>query len=225
MAVKEFFAKLILGNDIHKDLAYAEKDVHEAKDKYNNACLVIDVVGEKNRLLSESLYASKQKMFPLQSEKESIDTLLSQLLNDEELVKVKNILDGRLNDKHTQLRNLKEKQCILKKIGKLKEEKTSLEHTIDNLSHEIELLKTVAQREKIRDNLLALKEKWQETLDGFTKRVVGADDLKSLEGWKRELEDYENRVKNAIEISVKESTCKSVCKDFTFLFAILATLY
>lgn len=31
MAVKELFAKLLFGNDIHKDLAYAEKDVHEVK--------------------------------------------------------------------------------------------------------------------------------------------------------------------------------------------------
>lgn len=49
MAVKEFFAKLILGNDIHKDLAFAEKDVHEAKDKYNNARQMISVLEEKGK--------------------------------------------------------------------------------------------------------------------------------------------------------------------------------
>lgn len=85
----------------------------------------------------------------------------------------------------------------------MKEEKTSIEHDINNLSYEIELLKTVAQREKIRDNLLALKEKWQETLNDFKTRVDGADNLKSLEELKRELEDYEKRVNNAIEISIK----------------------
>ncbi len=203
MAAKEFLAKLILGNDIHKDLTFAEEDVYEARDKYNNAYLVIGVLEEKNRLLSESLATSKQDMSSLQSEKELIDALLSQLLSDEELGNAKIILEGRLNEKKTQLSRLKEKVFILKRLGKLKEEKTSLELDNANLSREIELFNTVAQREKIRDNLLALKEKWQETRDGFTKRVVVADNLKSLEGLKRELEDYEKRIKNSIEIAVK----------------------
>jgi len=203
MAAKIFLAKLILGSDIHKDLALAEKEVQEAQDKYNSACQVISALEEKNREVSVSLDASKQEISSLQKEKVSIDALLSQLLNDEELGSAKTILERRLNDNNKQLRSLKEKLCILKKIGKLKEEKTSIEHDINNLSYEIELLKTVAQREKIRDNLLALKEKWQETLNDFKTRVDGADNLKSLEELKRELEDYEKRVNNAIEISIK----------------------
>jgi chromosome segregation ATPase len=103
-------------------------------------------------------------------------------------------------------------------FGKLKEEKNSLEHDIGIITREIELLKEkskqkegqvlekeklIVQRKGIRDNLSALKDGWQDTLDDFKAKVVDADNQKSLEGIKRELIDYERRVNNAIEISVK----------------------
>ena len=219
MAIKEFLARIILGKDLHKDLAIAEKEV---KGKYNNACQTISILEGKNRELNKSLETSKQELLSLQHEKESIDALLSQLLNDEELCDAKTILEDRLDKKEALLKNLieelsssqKKRDLIVDKLGKLKEEKTSLEHDIDNLTHEIELLKEkskqreeqkakISQRKEVRDNLSTLKDGWQETLDDFKARIDDADNLKSLEGLKRELEDYERRVNNAIEISVK----------------------
>lgn len=79
MAAKHFLAKLLLGRDINEDLAMAEKGNREVHGKYNNACLTISVLEEKNRELSKSLDASKQDMISLQSEKNSIYVLLSQL--------------------------------------------------------------------------------------------------------------------------------------------------
>lgn len=226
MAIKEFLARIILGKDLHKDLAIAEKEVHEVKGKYNNACQTISILEGKNRELNKSLETSKQELLSLQHEKESIDALLSQLLNDEELCDAKTILEDRLDKKEALLKNLieelsssqKERDLIVDKLGKLKEEKTSLEHNVDNLTREVELLKEkskqkeeqktkrkdiLSQRRGIRDNLSALKDEWQETLDDYKARIDDADSLKSFEGMKRELEDYERRVNNAIEISVK----------------------
>lgn len=71
MAAKIFLAKLILGSDIHKDLALAEKEVQEAQDKYNSACQVISVLEERGRTLNKS----KQEISFSQSEKLSIDNL------------------------------------------------------------------------------------------------------------------------------------------------------
>ena len=226
MAVNKFLAKIILGRDIHKDLAFAEKEASEAQGKYNNTCLVISVFEEKMGVLSKSLKTSKQEMTSLQSEKESIDVLLSQLLAEDELGNAKTILEGRLDGKNELLGNQieklrssqKEHDLVLAQLEKLKVEKTSLEHDVDYKTREIELLKEkskhrddqktkreefLSQRRWIRDNLLTLKNEWQETLDGFKARVVDADNLKSLEGLKRELVDYERRINNAIEISVK----------------------
>ena len=138
----------------------------------------------------------------------------------------KTILEDRLDDQNTLLRNLTEKllssqkehKLILNKLGKLKEERALLEQDVDNLAHEIELMKEkskrresakekreeiMAQRKKIRDNLLTLKNEWKETLYAFKTKAVDADNLKSLEGLERELKDYEKLVNNAIEIAVK----------------------
>lgn len=218
MAVKDFLAKIILGRDVRKDLVIAEKEMHEAQGKYNNACQTISVLEEKNRVLSESQDNSKQELYSLQSEKESVDALLSQLLKDEDLCNSKAILEGRLGEKKILLGNLIEKlRCsqeehdqALNQFGKIQEEKSLLENDVDNLTREIKLLKEkskrediLSQRRDIRDYLLTLKNEWQETLDDFKARVDDADNLKSLKGLKRELEDYERRVNNAIEISVK----------------------
>lgn len=222
MVVKDFLAKIILGSDIHKDLAIAENEVCEAQGKYNNACQTISTLEEKDRVLSDSLDTSKQELSSLISEKDSIHALLSQLLNNEELCNAKAILEGRFDDKKALLGNQieklrsfqKERNLVLVQLGTLKEEKTSLEHDIDNLTHEIELLKEkskqreeqkakISQRKEVRDNLSTLKDEWQETLDDFKARIDDADNLKSLEGLKRELVDYERLVNNAIEIPVK----------------------
>ena len=225
MAVNKYIVKIILGRDIHKDLAIAEKQELEAQGKYNNACQTISVLEEKDRLLSKTLDASRRKLTSLQSEKKSIDKLLSQLLSDEELENAKTILEDNLENKNALYGNLIEKFCasqknhdlILNQFGNLKEEKTSLENDVDILTHELEMLKEkfeqrdrqntdkkkLIQRKVIRDNLLAHKNKWQETLDDFNTKAVEANNLKSLEGLKRELEDYERRINNAIEISVK----------------------
>ena len=222
MAAKDFLAKIILGRDVYKDLAIAEKEMNEAQGKYNNACQTISTLEEKNRVLSDSLDTSKQELSSLQNEKESIDALLSQLLNDEELCDAKTILEGKRDDKNALLGNIieklstsqKEHDLIFAQLGKLREDKTSLDHDVDNLNHEIESLKEkskqreeqktkISQRKEVRDNLLTLKDKWQETLDDFKARIDDADNLKSLEGLKRELVDYERLINNAIEISVK----------------------
>ena len=226
MIIKDFLAKIILGRDVRKDLAIAEKEVYEAQGKYNNAYQAIGVLEGKKRVLSDSLDTFKQELSSSKSEKDSIYALLSQLLKDEELCDAKAILEGRLDNKNALLGNLTEKlrsshkehDLILAQLGKLQKEKTSLENDVDNLTQEIELLKEksekgkkqkaereklIAQRKGIRDNLSTLKGEWQETLDDFMARVDDADNLKSLKGLKRELEDYERRVNNAIEISVK----------------------
>ena len=222
MAVKGFLAKLLLGRDINEDLAMAEKENREVQGKYNNACQTLSVLEDKNGETSKSLDTSRKEKASLQSEKESIDALLSQLLNNEELCDAKTILEGKRDDKKAHLGNIieklsssqKEHDLILTQLGELKEEKTSLDHDVENLNHEIESLKEkskqreeqkarISQRKEVRDNLSTLKDKWQDTLDNFKARIDDADSLKSFEGLKRELEDYERRVNNAIEISVK----------------------
>ena len=222
MNAKEFLAKIVLGKDVYKDLAIAEKEMNEAKDKYNNACQTLSVLEDKNGETSKSLDTSRKEKASLQSEKESIDALLSQLLNNEELCDAKTILERKRDDKKALLGNIieklsssqKEHDLILTQLGELKEEKTSLDHDVENLNHEIESLKEkskqreeqkakISQRKEVRDNLSTLKDKWQGTLDEFKARIDDADSLKSFEGLKRELEDYERRVNNAIEISVK----------------------
>lgn len=226
MAVKGFLAKLLLGRDINEDLAMAEKENREVQGKYNNACQVVGVLEKKKKELSKSLDTSKQEITCLQSEKDSIDALLSQLLVEDELGNAQTTLEGSLDGKNELLGNQieklhssqKEHDLVLAQLEKLKVEKTSLEHDVDNKTHEIELLKEkskhrdeqkakreefLSQRRGIRDNLLTLKNEWQETLDNFKARIDDADSLKSFEGLKRELEDYERRVNNAIEISVK----------------------
>lgn len=226
MSVKEFLAKILLGRDVYKDLAIAEKEMNEAKDKYSYACQTLSVLEDKYGEISKSLDTSRIEKVSLQSEKESIDALLLQLLNDDELGNTKAILEGRLDDKKALLKNRteklhssqKEQSLIMDQLGKLKEEKTSLEHDLGIITREIELLKEkskqkegqvlekeklIVQRKGIRDNLSALKDGWQDTLDDFKAKVVDADNQKSLEGIKRELIDYERRVNNAIEISVK----------------------
>ena len=226
MAVKGFLAKLLLGRDINEDLAMAEKENREVQGKYNNACQAVGVLEKKKKELSKSLDTSKQEITCLQSEKDSIDALLSQLLVEDKLGNAQTTLEGRLDNKKVLLGRLivklksskKEHDLILAQLEKLKVEKTSLEHDVDNKTREIELLKEkskhrdeqkakreefLSQRRGIRENLLTLKNEWQETLDNFKARIDDADSLKSFEGLKRELEDYERRVNNAIEISVK----------------------
>ena len=222
MNAKEFLAKIVLGRDVYKDLTIAEKEMNEAKDKYSNACQTLSVLEDKYGKISKSLDTSSKEKASLQSEKESIDALLLQLLNNEELCDAKTILECKRDDKKALLGNIieelsssqKEHDLILAQLGKLKEEKTSLDHDVDNLNHEIESLKEkskqreeqkakISQRKEVRDNLSTLKDKWQGTLYDFKTRIDDADNLKSLEGLKRELVDYERLVNNAIEISVK----------------------
>ena len=222
MNAKEFLAKIVLGRDVYKDLTIAEKEMNEAKDKYSNACQTLSVLEDKYGKISKSLDTSSKEKASLQSEKESIDALLLQLLNNEELCDAKTILECKRDDKKALLGNIieelsssqKEHDLILAQLGKLKEEKTSLDHDVENLNHEIESLKEkskqreeqkakISQRKEVRDNLSTLKDKWQGTLYDFKTRIDDADNLKSLEGLKRELVDYERLVNNAIEISVK----------------------
>ena len=76
MNAKEFLAKIVLGRDVYKDLTIAEKEMNEAKDKYNNACQTLSVLEDKNGETSKSLDTSRKEKASLQSEKESIDALL-----------------------------------------------------------------------------------------------------------------------------------------------------
>lgn len=226
MAAKDFLAKIILGSDIYKDLAITEKEMHDAQGKYNNACIAISALEEKKRLLSNSLDILKQEEYSLECEKESIDTLFSKLLNDEELDSPKTSLVDKLNNKDALLESWERKICcseeekknILRQKEKLQGKKISLEKDVNLLSEEIAKLeeasnggdekiaerrKIINQRKEIKENLLTLKEKWQETLDDMKTRVDSADNLKSLKRLELELKDYEKTVNNAIEISVK----------------------
>lgn len=227
MEVKEFLAKIILGSDIHKDLAIAKKEEQEAQDKYNNAYQTICLLEEKKRELNQSLETFMQEISFLQSEKESIDTFLSQLQNDEVLGIKRTIQEVRLDEKKIIiLGNLIEKilsssneyNQTLIQLKSQKEKKISLEHDIDNSTRELELMKEkskhrdeqkakrkeyLSQRRGIRDNLLTLKNEWQKTLDDFKARLDDADSLKSFKELERELKDYERRINNAIEIYVK----------------------
>lgn len=226
MAAKDFLAKIILGSDIYKDLAIAEKEMYDAQGKYNNACRAISALEEKKRLLSNSLDILKQEEYSLECEKKSIDTLLSKLLSDEELDSPKTSLVDKLNNKDALLESWERKLCcseeekknILKQKEKLQGKKISLEKDVNLLSKEIAKLedasnggdekiaerrKIINQRKEIKENLLTLKEKWQETLDDMKTRVDSADNLKSLKRLELELKDYEKTINNAIEISVK----------------------
>ncbi len=226
MAAKDFLAKIILGSDIYKDLAIAEKEMYDAQGKYNNACRANSALEEKKRLLSNSLDILKQEEYSLECEKESIDTLFSKLLNDEELDSPKTSLVDKLNNKDALLESWERKICcseeekknILRQKEKLQGKKISLEKDVNLLSEEIAKLeeasnggdekiaerrKIINQRKEIKENLLTLKEKWQETLDDMKTRVDSADNLKSLKRLELELKDYEKTVNNAIEISVK----------------------
>lgn len=227
MEVKEFLAKIILGSDIHKDLAIAKKEEQEAQDKYNNAYQTICLLEEKKRELNQSLETFMQEISFLQNEKESIDTFLSQLQNDEVLGIKRTIQEVRLDEKKIIiLGNLIEKirsssneyNQTLIQLKSQKEKKISLEHDIDNSTRELELMKEkskhrdeqkakrkeyLSQRRGIRDNLLTLKNEWQKTLDDFKARLDDADSLKSFKELERELKDYERRINNAIEIYVK----------------------
>lgn len=226
MAANNFLARVILGSDIYKDLAITEKEMHDAQGKCNNACLAISALEENKRLLSNSLDILKQEASSLECEKESIDTLFSKLLNDEELNSPKTSLVDKLNNKDALLESWERKICcseeekknILRQKEELQGKKISLEKDVDLLSKEIAKLeeaskggdekiaerrKIINQRKEIKENLLTLKEKWQEMLNDIKTRVDSADNLKSLKRLELELKDYEKRVNNAIEISVK----------------------
>ncbi len=64
MATKEFLTKIILARDVHKDLAIAEKEVGEARGKYNYACQTISTLEKKNSVLSDSLSYAYYKQIP-----------------------------------------------------------------------------------------------------------------------------------------------------------------
>ena len=97
----------------------------------------------------------------------------------------------------------------------MKGEKTSLEKEVVSLNHKVEALKEESeqkgekniiekkldQRKNIRANLATLKNEWQKALEIFKERLKLADtDIQNLLALQREIEDYERRVKNAIEI-------------------------
>lgn len=166
MALKDFLTKILLGSDIHEDLAMAEKVKCETQNKYNNATNATDALEKECSSLEKAINSLTLELKNLNEEQVTLDECLNLSLQDEES-----------NDVQTVLR-------------KMLERKTK----IDNL---------VVQRKGIRDNLTTLKDEWQNTLDVFKTKITNADSQKYLNELINELKDYERRINNAIEISVK----------------------
>lgn len=226
MALKDFLAKLLLGGDIHENLAMAEKVMCEEKDKYDNACNANDALEKECSSLEKSVESLAQELNTLKEEQVSLDEYLNLFLKDEERNDAQTVLTNRLEEKRTQLLTIQSQfQSSEKERGRLKglmedlqKEKATLGIEINILNHDIEVLrksskqndeqkapkeKLIDQRKGIKDNLTTLKYEWQNTLDDFKARLVDCDSQKSLKELKRELNDYERRINNAINIPVE----------------------
>ena len=166
MTVKDFLTKILLGSDIHEDLAMAEKVKSETQNKYYNASNATDALEKECSSLEKTINSLTQELKTLNEEQVSLDEYLNLSLQGEDS-----------NDALTVLK-------------KMLERKTK----IDNL---------VVQRKGIRDNLTTLKDDWHNTLDEFKTKITNADSQKYLNELRNELKDYERRINNAIEISVK----------------------
>ncbi|MBO7130493.1 MAG: hypothetical protein J6W05_12065 [Prevotella sp.] len=226
MDVKDYLAKLLLGGDIHENLAMAEKEMCEANDKYDNACNANDALEKECDSLEKSVNSLTQELKTLKEEQLSLDEYMNLFLKDEERIDAQTVLANRLEEKRTQLLSTQSQlQSSEKERGRLKglmkdlqKEKATLEIEVNTLNHDIEVHrksskqkdeqkakreKLIDQRKGIRDNLTTLKDEWQNTLDDFNARLVDCDSLKSLEELKRELNDYERCINNAINIPVE----------------------
>ncbi len=225
MAVKDFLAKLLLGSDLHDDLAIAEREMRETQDKYMSARSTNDALEKECISINKSVNLLTQDLNTLKDEQKSLDDYLTQFLKDDEWNDAQIVLTKRLNEKREQLLNIQsqfqssEKECgrQTELIEGLKGKKTSIENEIVNLKNEVEVLKVkseqkgdkikiekkLGQQKNIRANLTTLHDEWQKSLEDFRERLTLADaDKQNLLALQREIEDYERRVKNAIEISV-----------------------
>jgi chromosome segregation ATPase len=223
MTVKDFLAKILLGSDIHEDLAESEREMRETKDKYISARNTNEALENECSLLDKSVNSLIQELNSLKDEQKSTEEYLSNFLKDVELDGAQGKLTSRLEEKKVQLLNVQSQlqsskeryDGLIKQMEGLKDEKLSLKKEVDNLSHKVETLKLeyekkdernvlerkLDQRKNIRANLASLKDEWQKALDNFEEKLTLSNiNKQNLLVLQREIEDYERRVKNAIEI-------------------------
>ena len=214
MNVKDLLAKFLHCGDIHVNLAIAEKEMRETQVKYISACNTNEALEDECSSLDKSVNLLTQEVNTLKNERKSLDEYLNQFLKDDEWNDAKVVQTKRLEEKRTQLLAIQSQlKSSEKKHGRqieliegLKGEKTSLEKEVVSLNHKVEAEKNIIekkldQRKNIRANLATLKNEWQKALEIFKERLKLADtDIQNLLALQREIEDYERRVKNAIEI-------------------------
>lgn len=223
MAVKDFLAKLFLGSDIHEDLAASKREMHDNQDKYISARNANETLENEYSSLGKSVNLLTHEVNTLKDEQKSLDDYLNQFLNNDERNDAKVVLTKRLKEKSEQLfiiqiqlqSSEKERGRQMELVEGLKGEKASLEKKVVGLKNEVIALKVKSeqmgdkniiekklyQRKIISAKLATLKNEWQKALDIFKERLMLAEtDKQDLLALRREIEDYERRVKNSIEI-------------------------
>lgn len=150
MAVKDFLAKILLGSDIHEDLAMAEKKMCEAQDKYNNAYSANDVLEKECSSLEKSVNSLTQELKTLKEEQVSLDEYINLFLKDEESNDVQTVLTKKLERKKKIDNLVVQRKGIRDNLSTLKDEwqntlddfKTMLanadsQKTLNELRHEL----------------------------------------------------------------------------------------
>lgn len=229
MSTKKTIAKLILGSDIYEDLSSSEKEACKAKDKYESVNSENRTLEKECWCLDRSVKTLSNELISLQKKKKTLDYTIEQLLIGINKEEADTILSNELETKKKELVFLKNELCSLEtehlnlkgKIKGLNEKKISAENRLTELIKEAELLKESFDKEKelresdakqaneklpqrmiLRDNLATLKNEWGKKLDEFAAKLDDAN-KPTLLGLKRELEDYEKKIQNAIDIPVE----------------------
>lgn len=226
MVVKYFLAKLLLGSDIHEDLAASEREMRDVQDKYISARNTNEALENGCSSLDKTVNLLTQEVNTLKDERKLLDDYLNQFLKYDEWNDAKVVLTKKLKEKREQLLNIqiqlqsseKEHGRQMELIEGVKVKKTILEKEFVSLKEGVITLKEKSeqkgekniiekkldQRKNIKANLVALQDEWHNALKIFKERLtlVGTD-KQNLLALQREIEDYERRVKNAIEIPVE----------------------
>ena len=215
MTIKESLTKILLGRNINKELATAVEENHKAHDEYNNACQDNNALKEELCALTESLKSHTESLASLIKENERLDSLLSQLMEIKAIDEAQESLENILNDYKTKLNNLKvnlnnneqEHDKLQRQLEKIQDEKINLDRDIEILNQKIESSKKereqqigniLNQRKSIKETLATHKEKWQANIEEFNIKIVNANKLDLLE-LRHKCDDYETKIKNAIE--------------------------
>ena len=169
------------------------------------------------------------ELISLQKKKKTLDYTIGQLLIGIDKEEADTILSNELETKKKELVFLKNELCSLEtehldlkgKIKGLNEKKISAGNKLTELIKEAELLKEsfdkkkelresdrkqandkLPQRMILRDKLATLKNEWGKKLDEFAAKLDDAN-KPTLLRLKCELEDYEKKIQNAIDIPVE----------------------